>query len=263
MAVSYSSASVKTPRVYKSTNGGQTFANLNFGNMGFSPASILKVAAHPSDANTFFILRGSYNTGQVLKTTNFGTNWTDISSDLPKVAANDIYIDSQNNDYIFIANDLGVYRTANAGTTWRRLGDPGNFPFVPVMDFGYSQNGSTRLLRAATHGRGVYEIDLSTVHIPITGTNIPGKFDLSQNYPNPFNPVTNIDFDISVKANVNIKVYDISGREISTLMDEFTNAGKYSLTFNGTDLSSGTYFLKMLVNGGREYSSVKKMLLLK
>jgi hypothetical protein len=88
-------------------------------------------------------------------------------------------------------------------------------------------------------------------------------FSLSQNYPNPFNPITTIKFAIPVSASnslVTLKVYDIMGREVTTLVNEQKPAGEYEVIFNGDELSSGVYFYK-LQSGS--YSSVKKLVLIK
>lgn len=74
---------------------------------------------------------------------------------------------------------------------------------------------------------------------------MPLKFSLSQNYPNPFNPSTKINFDIPKDGNVVLKIYDISGREIKTLLNEFKSAGYYSQVFDAGNLSSGAYFYKL------------------
>jgi len=88
----------------------------------------------------------------------------------------------------------------------------------------------------------------------------PESFELSQNYPNPFNPVTKITFNIPVSGNISIKVYDITGKEIKTLVNEFRNAGTYDTEFNGADLSSGVYYYKMETSN---FSEIKKMILIK
>jgi photosystem II stability/assembly factor-like uncharacterized protein len=76
----------------------------------------------------------------------------------------------------------------------------------------------------------------------------PGKINLGQNYPNPFNPVTNIGFEIPQDAKVTMKVYDISGREIITLVNEYKTAGYHTVKFNASDYSSGIYFYKIRVD---------------
>jgi len=85
-------------------------------------------------------------------------------------------------------------------------------------------------------------------------------FELKQNYPNPFNPTTNIEFRISETGFVSIKLYDIQGREVQTLVSENLNAGKYTYSFNASGLSSGTYFYKIMTSS---FTDVKKMMLIK
>ncbi len=82
-------------------------------------------------------------------------------------------------------------------------------------------------------------------------TEIPDGFTLSQNYPNPFNPQTNIEFEIKDAGLATLKVYDVLGREVATLVDEHLVAGKYTATFNVTDLMSGTYIYRLDVAGHR------------
>lgn len=88
----------------------------------------------------------------------------------------------------------------------------------------------------------------------------PQSFSLAQNYPNPFNPSTTIRFSIPVSENVTLKVYDLMGQEITTLVDGFLSAGTHEVEFTGSNLASGTYFY-VLASGN--YREVKKMVLLK
>jgi hypothetical protein len=90
--------------------------------------------------------------------------------------------------------------------------------------------------------------------------SIPDQFTLSQNYPNPFNPSTMINFALPVSGMVTLKVYDMVGREVATLVNSYTNAGSYSVSFDASQLSSGMYFYK-LQSG--EFAQVKKMMLVK
>lgn len=94
---------------------------------------------------------------------------------------------------------------------------------------------------------------------PLTG-NIPEKFELFQNYPNPFNPVTAIKFDIPSNSNVKLSIFDMLGREVKTLVNEFRPAGSYSVDFNAAGLSSGTYFYRLETE---KYNGVRKMTLIK
>ncbi|MEO8665872.1 MAG: T9SS type A sorting domain-containing protein [Ignavibacteria bacterium] len=89
---------------------------------------------------------------------------------------------------------------------------------------------------------------------------IPDKFELSQNYPNPFNPNTTISYQLVADNFVSVKVYDNSGREIRTLVNEFKAAGYYILNFEAKDLASGIYYYR--IEAG-DFRSVKKMMLLK
>jgi hypothetical protein len=86
------------------------------------------------------------------------------------------------------------------------------------------------------------------------------NFNLSQNYPNPFNPVTNINFDIPETGNVKLNVYDLSGKEIATLVNEYKAAGNYSVSFDASNLSTGVYIYKLTSN---HQTVVKRMLLIK
>ncbi len=90
-------------------------------------------------------------------------------------------------------------------------------------------------------------------------------FYLSQNYPNPFNPSTVIKYNVPVSGNVSLKIFDMVGREIRTLVNGFVTAGTYNVNFNGSDLSSGVYFYKIeaLGNDGNKFLMTKKMLLIK
>ena len=85
-------------------------------------------------------------------------------------------------------------------------------------------------------------------------------YELSQNYPNPFNPTTNIKFSVAKEGMVSLVVYDILGRKVATLVNEWMSNGKYTVDFNASNLSSGTYIYQLNVNGMR---ISKKMTLLK
>lgn len=92
----------------------------------------------------------------------------------------------------------------------------------------------------------------------------PGKFYLSQNYPNPFNPVTKVNFDIPFDSKVSLKLYDITGKEIKELINEFKPAGYYNVQINGEDISSGTYFYRLISDGNNQnFTDIKKMILIK
>jgi hypothetical protein len=100
---------------------------------------------------------------------------------------------------------------------------------------------------------------------PATGVNnestiVPDKLYLYNNYPNPFNPETNIKFDVTGNLHVTLKVFDLLGREVETLVDEQLSTGQYKVTFNAQDLTSGVYFYQIRMGN---FHSVKKMVLIR
>lgn len=88
----------------------------------------------------------------------------------------------------------------------------------------------------------------------------PQQFSLSQNYPNPSNPVSKIDYNLPVNTKVSLKVYDIMGREVTTLVNEFKPAGYYTATFDGSNLATGIYIYKLKAG---DFEKVKKLALVK
>jgi hypothetical protein len=93
-----------------------------------------------------------------------------------------------------------------------------------------------------------------------TEIDIPKVFTLDQNYPNPFNPTTSIQYQVSRISQVSLKVYDVLGNEVATLVDEYKPAGRYEVEFNAAELTSGIYFYKLKAG---DFNQTKKMLLLK
>ncbi|RPI16405.1 MAG: alpha/beta fold hydrolase [Ignavibacteriae bacterium] len=109
----------------------------------------------------------------------------------------------------------------------------------------------------------------SYIELPLTSfaigvenisSDVPKQFSLHQNYPNPFNPNTLIKYELRMTGNVKLVVYDITGKEISTLINQKQNAGTYQAAFNGDNLPSGVYFYKLITDG---FTDVKKMILVK
>jgi hypothetical protein len=89
---------------------------------------------------------------------------------------------------------------------------------------------------------------------------IPTDYSISQNYPNPFNPTTTIRYQIPQAGFVSLKIYDVLGREVATLVNEEKLSGEYSAVFEGSNLSSGIYFYKLQAEN---FYSIKKMILIK
>jgi hypothetical protein len=97
-----------------------------------------------------------------------------------------------------------------------------------------------------------------------TGVNgqepFPTEFALSQNYPNPFNPTTNIDYELPVDAHVTLKIFDVSGKEVATIVDGLGRAGLHHVTVNAVNLASGLYFYRL---DAGTYTNAKKFVVLK
>jgi hypothetical protein len=100
----------------------------------------------------------------------------------------------------------------------------------------------------------------TTIGISKIDSDVPTRFSLKQNYPNPFNPATNIKFDLPKTSFVSIKIYDVSGREVETIVNEKLQAGKYETRWNGSSYSSGVYFYKLMTEG---FTETKRMLMIK
>ena len=99
-----------------------------------------------------------------------------------------------------------------------------------------------------------------TTGISNLNLEIQNEYSLSQNYPNPFNPTTKINFSVPVNSFVKLKIYDVLGKEVMTLINEQKQAGNYAAEFNGANLSSGIYFFRMEAG---EFVDVKRMMLIK
>lgn len=98
---------------------------------------------------------------------------------------------------------------------------------------------------------------------PIAGI-VPMQYALLQNYPNPFNPSTNIKFDVAQTGFANLVVYDVLGREITTLVSELVRSGQYQVSYNASDLPSGVYFYRLTVtNENTTWSATRKLMLIK
>jgi hypothetical protein len=116
-------------------------------------------------------------------------------------------------------------------------------------------------LYAAPYGAGVWKYSVSNlVSVKNNEQNLPKSFLLNQNYPNPFNPTSIIRFQIKDSRLVILKVYDIIGKEVETLVNEKKSPGTYEVTFDGSRLSSGIYFYTLTAG---DFKETKKLVLLK
>ena len=155
-----------------------------------------------------------------------------------------------------------VERSDNGTSNWIKTGFvKGNGTINKPTSYSYSDtklqkgNYSYRLKQVDFNGNFEYHKLLNSVTV-----SSPAKYSLEQNYPNPFNPSTKISFQLPNDSKVSLKVYDISGKEITTLVNDFKTAGYYTVEFNAANLASGVYFYN--IHAG-DYSKVMKMVVVK
>ena len=167
--------------------------------------------------------------------------------------------------------------SSDNGTSWQNVASftGTNLTWTQqIIDITNYANGSSQTKvrfhltsDANTLGTGWWVDDISFVNycgtltgITHNGTGLPNVFALNQNYPNPFNPSTSIKYQLPKQAFVTIRVYDVLGREVTTLVNETKQAGYYEANFDASKLSSGLYFYK--IEAG-EFTDTKKMILVK
>ena len=251
------------------------------------------------NAMTGFAAGGAFDiAGMIWKTTNKGRSWrADVVGPEP---LNDFYIFDSSN-IIFVGGDFefGASKliTSNGGNNWNysefgvfgvsksisyRTPSEGWISLGIVDSFLVTTNsGADWNLRETPAGAQIYDLQFTNasngwavgkngVILKFTETpvTVSGNYsgaaetaELYQNYPNPFNPVTWISYRLQKQSNVSLKVYDILGNEIATLVNEKKNAGSYKAEFNGSNLSSGIYYYKMETVGN--IRDTKRMVLLK
>ncbi|HMR41871.1 MAG TPA: T9SS type A sorting domain-containing protein [Ignavibacteria bacterium] len=151
---------------------------------------------------------------------------------------------------------------SSANGSWTKIANvSGNGTSTIAHSYSYTD----RNLASGTYSYRLKQIDFNGNFEYFSLNNevnigVPTNFDLSQNYPNPFNPSTKINYALPVDGKVSIKIFDMSGKEVMTLVNETKTAGYYSVSFNGSNLSSGIYFYS--INAG-SFVSTKKMTLIK
>ena len=151
-----------------------------------------------------------------------------------------------------IARILGMESSASVKLVARILCNGGNIEATRKATAEYNGPMSCSVQTIVAGGDKM----LSLIHI----SSSPDNFYLSQNYPNPFNPSTKITYSVASLSNVILKVYDILGREVLTLVNEEKPAGRYEVSFNASSLASGVYFYQIKAGS---FVQTKKLMLLK
>ncbi|HVO73208.1 MAG TPA: CHRD domain-containing protein [Ignavibacteriaceae bacterium] len=159
-------------------------------------------------------------------------------------------------------NNLGFDIEKQIGTVWQKIGFvKGKGTTTNLQSYSFSEKN----ISAGRYSYRLKQIDFdgSFEYSSVINVNVgtPLTFRMSQNYPNPFNPSTIINFQIPERTNVSLKVFDILGREVLTLLDEVKEPGIYNVTFNAAGFSSGVYIYRLSTGTGN--ISVKKMTLIK
>ena len=192
---------------------------------------------------------------------------------------------------VAILDDGSVYTYKNNTRSWTKIENPhplkhpvkaqeSEIPPAAFLEFifgnpKYSVNKSNNILQdtmkttsfiVTNYGVYFFETDIVTDVEDVNSKINPSKFTLEQNYPNPFNPTTKIKYstpssvESHLDAYVQLKVFDILGREITTLVNEKKQPGEYEVEFNASNLPSGVYFYQLQAG---DFVQTKKMLLLK
>lgn len=247
-------------RVYITGDSGLVLKSTDFGINWFSnfvsPSKQLNSIVFTNTATGFI----SANGGGIYKTSNNGVNWI-LAPSVTNQNLNNIIFINHTTGYI-IGDNLVSLKTTNGGLNWG---------FQNLNLYRYNNNnkiysidsnilyiiGENRFILKTTDGGGIINYPIGIVPV---SSEIPDNFSLHQNYPNPFNPVTKIKFDISSQSITKIIIYDLLGREVTTLVDEQLKPGTYEVDWDGTGFASGVYFYSLVTN---DFVETKRMVLVK
>ncbi|MGD8306107.1 MAG: T9SS type A sorting domain-containing protein, partial [Ignavibacteria bacterium] len=213
-----------------------------------------------------------YSSGQYSMPESLGNH---VNSDYNEFGP---YIDPDERFIIFISNRPGGYGMHDLYLSSRNLNGTWNDPVNLGPGINSNEEDGAPYIspdglyffftnwRAEDLGYNPYWVDAQVVYDLITDVDnenpvdVPNEFQLYQNYPNPFNPQTRINFSVPEISLVSLKVFDVLGKEIATLVDEEKKAGTYEVGFDAVGLTSGIYFYKLVANNHYE---TKKMIILK
>jgi photosystem II stability/assembly factor-like uncharacterized protein len=234
----------------KSGDGGVSWQDITETLGELAGGNFMRLVADPRDENTFYLLKSTYSGALILKTTNFGSTWIDLSSDLPKVPVNDLFIDTANAGVIYLANDFGVYRTTDNGDSWARFGN--GMPFIPVLDFDCFSHSGTRLLRVATFGRGVFEFDLTNPQGVEEGH--PGLTNALHAWPNPVSGKLWVDIPAIPPDRCTLSLVSVSGSEMASRL-VYTTGVQFTTSMDVSGLRQGCY--QLVFKGNKELQTCR------
>lgn len=244
------------PAAILTTDGGATWNKRNTPIAGTFTSGV----AFKDDKLTG-IVASSSSLPNIARTTDAGVTWTSINTGTGQSGYCGMkWVSGTNTCYL--SADQGVTgvikKSTNGGLNWTVMSTAG---LTGVTHLDFYRSGTTVYGYAVTSSGAVLKVTDNVTAIEPVNSVVPGDFSLGQNYPNPFNPSTKINFSVPQATHVSIKVFDASGREISELVNEFAQAGNYTVDFNASSqLTSGVYFYTMLAG---DYRATKKFMLVK
>lgn len=209
--------------------------------------------------------------GWIHRTTNGGSTWSGRLNTFP-FPTRAVKFFNNNSGIVaggsFLDSDGAIYSTTNGGDNWiEDINTSANMVSIDVVSVTGTDSIDVWCVGTTGPFDGLigkaYKIRMKIENgtgINTLNENVPANFVLNQNYPNPFNPTTVISYELKKAAFITLKIFDINGKEISTLVNQKQIAGNYSVKFGGTNLPSGEYFYKLRSD---DYSETKKMIILK
>ena len=229
--------------MYKTTDGGESWTEIS---------TISNVASiYFLDENNGYVI-SQYTKDGLYKSEDGGNTWTRINISSETFLKKIIFV-NETTGYV-IANN-SVFISTDSGNSWSKQVTPYHWYFSDISFIDENKGwivGSDGLIMYTENGGLVTNI--------FDEKKLKDDFKLGQNYPNPFNPTTNIDYHVTEPGKVELVVYDLLGREVTKLVNEYKTSGNYEITFNGSDLSSGIYFYRLKCG---VYKETRKMILLK
>ncbi len=240
-----------------STDGGYNWTDVT-SNIPGEPRWITRVVCDPVDAGTMYVLRTGFSEGnKVWKTTDLGQTWANLSGNLPNLPCSDLFIDPENTNHLYVANDIGVYRSTDGGTSWVYASE--GVPYVPAIDFDYVKIGTDRYLRVGTHGRSIYETKLDP-NVGLDDLTLVDNKLVVDIIPNPFAHTTTFKYYLKQDVPVTLTIFNSLGQKIEVLANEQQQTGKHEILWKAARFPAGEYTYRIQA-GNKERTG--KMILMK
>jgi hypothetical protein len=235
-------------RVWRSSDAGANWTEIT---AGLPLRWVTRVTADPVDPQTVYVTLSGFAQDEaaahVYRSTNRGATWTAISGNLPDVPANDILVDPEAPQRLFLATDVGVYVTHNLGAEWEPLGT--GMPIQTIFDL--TLHNPSRTLVAATHGRSQWRLELADLPVLAAEAGAQAAYVFSNPTPNPSRGDVQIDLALPQAGRVEIAMFDPLGRRVRVLRSGWLVAGRHRVVWDGRDdrggsVASGVYYVRAL-----------------